>query len=155
MGDRAPLHIQETVKLPLTAFDCKQQPSFPLSSSSSSSHVCSRLNLSGQQDKGRLLVCRVSAVRLHVVSPVFMVALCVVSWVKRTPPRRTSPTPRPPLALPADNALNYAAILETAADVAKALLHLHRHQVRLGGGAHGSPENFHRKGAVDGGNTVA
>ncbi|KIY99809.1 Serine/threonine-protein kinase PAK 7 [Monoraphidium neglectum] len=29
----------------------------------------------------------------------------------------------------ADNALNYAAILDTAADVARALLHLHRHQV--------------------------
>lgn len=29
-----------------------------------------------------------------------------------------------------DNSLNYAAILETAADVAKAMLHLHRHQVR-------------------------
>jgi hypothetical protein len=30
---------------------------------------------------------------------------------------------------PADNKLNYGAILDTAADVAKAMLHLHRHQV--------------------------
>lgn len=31
-----------------------------------------------------------------------------------------------------DNSLNYAAILDTAADVAKAMLHLHRHQVGSG-----------------------
>jgi len=51
------------------------------------------------------------------------------------PPSNLPPTPHPPhthaRAPPptADNALNYAAILDTAADVAKAMLHLHRHQV--------------------------
>ena len=36
-----------------------------------------------------------------------------------------------------DNSLNYAAILETAADVAKAMMHLHSYGVRGGGAAHG------------------
>lgn len=30
-----------------------------------------------------------------------------------------------------DNSLNYAAILDTAADIARAMLHLHKNQVRV------------------------
>jgi hypothetical protein len=34
------------------------------------------------------------------------------------------------LSLAEDNSLNYAAILDTAADIARAMMHLHKNQVR-------------------------
>ena len=54
--------------------------------------------------------------------------MCPLAWLEHMAPQCLPP---PLLSNPpqADSGLNYIAILETAADVAKGMLHLHNHQV--------------------------